>query len=649
MLRDAGGGGNNRSVRISLPRAWGAVFLATAPWALAAGIFESAVSDRYVPPRFGDILYGANLHVLLAAVACLVVGLVARRSSVRKLGGLALGSVLGVEGGVVGGYWAGTVPGFPHFYLLAGKLLTAGVALGGALLGILAGRLLAGRLSAASWDRLARSSAGICGLALMAGLLVLNAVIAVASYPRPVKAAVRADAAARERPDVILILVDTLRRDHLGYFGYERPTSTRLAQFFDQSYVFTHAYTPSTWTTPSVASLFTGLYPTSHGVLSAIHALPQGLPTLAEHFRSYGYATGGFVGNQILTARNGFSQGFEFFFPQEPPFWCHHLRTAFERIAKQATRPSMVSQGWRLNVEARRWLEHATGRPRFAYVHYVEPHSPYEPPSKNRDAVAPDAPPGPKDPPLFRDYRSALRGSDCCDWECLADPPTLPPADLTGMIANYDGEVHRADRYVGTLLRFLDELGMLDRCHIIFCTDHGEEFFEHHGWFHGNSIYEEITGCPLAYRPPGGLPGPVRIDRPVAQLDLVRTLFTMLAMEPPPMHQGREIPELLGGEPPVPAPPVLSELPPTLYSLRHGNWKLIQRGSQSAPDWRLFDLAHDAAEQNDLAGAYPDTLRMLRGWLDDIVATHARVMVQPGVITDDPEMLRDLRNLGYIK
>ncbi len=635
-------------MRVSSVRATGAAFLMAAVPALAFGVLESAVSDRYLPARFGDLAYGANLHLLLAALVALGLALAARRASARKLGLLAMGALLGLEGGVVGAYWIGTIPGFPRFISLEGKLLTIGVVLAGAGLGVLAGWLLGRGLSAAQWDRLARGAAGSIGASVMAAVLLANAALLVVTWPRPARVVVRPEAAQHDRADVVVILVDTLRRDHLGYFGYERPTSSELDALLAQSYVFTNAYTPSAWTIPSVASLFTGLYPSSHGVLAAIHRLPDGLPTLAEHFRSYGYRTGAFVANQILTSRNGFSQGFDRFFPPEPPHWCRHLRTAFERIAKQLTRPGTTRLGWQINLATRAWLEETDGPPRFLYVHYVEPHSSYEPLPQYRDAVAPGAPPGPADPPLFREHRHTLGGLACNDWECLADPPTLSPADLAGMIANYDGEIYRVDRYIGTLLRFLTELDMFDRCHIVFCTDHGEEFFDHRGWFHGNSIYEEMTGCPLAYRPPGGLPSPVRIDRPVALLDFMRTLFALLAMDAPPAHQGHEIPELLGGAAPSLSSPVLSEMPPYLFSLRQGRWKLIQRGPKDAPQWRLFDLRSDPAEQDDLASTYPDTVRAMRGWLHDIVSANTRMLVQPGVITNDPEMLRNLRNLGYI-
>ena len=153
----------------------------------------------------------------------------------------------------------------------------------------------------------------------------------------------------------------------------------------------------------------------------------------------------------------------------------------------------------------------------------------------------------------------------------------------------------------------------------------------------------------MAYRPPGGIAGGRRIERPVALLDLMRTLCTQAGLEVPPMHQGRDIPELSGKAPPRHAPPVLSELPPSLYALRHQRWKLMRRGPRSDPEWRLFDLSQDPLERDDLAAVYPDTLSLLRSWLESAVAGYARMSVEEVSTTTDPEMLRRLRTLGYIR
>jgi arylsulfatase A-like enzyme len=632
-------------------RSFGVALWLTALVAVAATVIELFVSR----PTGGalltarDLAYALDLHLLAALAAALGLRIVCWRAPENTFPAIALGGMLAVELGVVGVHWLTRASFMPPFYTPLGKTVAAlgfGAALAAAI--VLARR--AGRLvRRETWMRGTRGLWGAAGIALGALILAANAALVAVHFPRPARIAVRADAAARARPDVFIILVDALRRDHVSYFGYERPTTPNIDRLLAESAVFTAASTPSTWTIPSVATLFTGLYPSSHRVTGAFNRIPAEAPVLAEHFRSYGYRTGGFVANEILSGANGFAQGFETYFPPSPPWWTYHLRTAFERLATRVRKPQSASQGWRITNEFLRWLRATPNQPHFAYIHYLDPHSPYTPPAEDLRAVAPDAPPGPSQPPLFRDHEKELRDPACRDWECLANPPTLPPEKLAGMVARYDGEIHNTDRRIGRLLDELRRTGELDRCHIVFLTDHGEEFDDHHGWYHGNSIYREVSACPMAYRPPGGIAGGRTIGRPVPAIDMIYTLCGLAGIETPPVHQGREIPELTGSAAPADSLPVLCEYPPNLFALRRGPWTLIQRGSPGDPEWRLYDLRDDPAERNDLARAYPDTLAALRGYLQGRVAELTRAGVAEISSTADPELLERLRSLGYIQ
>jgi arylsulfatase A-like enzyme len=217
------------------------------------------------------------------------------------------------------------------------------------------------------------------------------------------------------------------------------------------------------------------------------------------------------------------------------------------------------------------------------------------------------------------------------------------------MIANYDGEILHVDRRVGDVLERLDALGALENAHVIFCSDHGEEFADHHGWAHVNSIYEEIAACPLAYRPPGGVAGGRVIERPVGVLDVVRTAIALLGLDAPPLHQGELIPELLGSRVAARERPVLCAMPPNLFSLRLGRWKLLRRGTSADPVWRLFDMSADPRERGDLALVYPDTVSLLRGYLDGMIASQSLSSLDEIGSTADPELLRQLKNLGYVR
>ncbi|MBD3236568.1 MAG: sulfatase-like hydrolase/transferase [Candidatus Eisenbacteria bacterium] len=639
-------------------RAWGAGFLAAGVLAILAGLIETWAAE-FRAPGFADLLYGAAVHLLFVLVLTLALRVVFLRASDAAFLWIALGGALAFELCIVVPYWITAESRALVFASATGKLLTALLLLIGALVAV--GIARAGyvwtrrRAGRAGGARPASGAAAFAGGLLALTALVLSVGFVLRELPRDERVPLRADAAERERPDVFVILIDTLRRDHLSFFGYERPTSPRLDRFLGESYAFGNAYTPSTWTIPSVASLFSGVYPTSHGIYGESWTLPPGIETLARYFRSYGYRTAAFVGNKAVSPLNGYDQGFGLFVGHSF-WWGWNDRTFLERLAKRlgrSRRPGVKGFGPVINARFLDWLDGHADAPRFAYLHYMDPHHPYRPPRAYRDAVAPGVGPGPHRTPSYADHTPP---GDCADWECLDDPPTMSAAELAGMIANYDGEIRHLDRLLGELFDALAARGLDRSAHLLLFTDHGEEFFDHRGWRHGRSIYEEVVGCVMAYRPPGGVPGGRIIQRPVAMLDLPRTLFDLIETEVPAQHQGRVIPELLPRKPATEGRlsvggelAVLSERPPTLYALRKGRWKLIRRGSESDPDWRLFDMEVDPREQNDLAAAHPDTVARLRGELEALVGVFAQTQLGEGPAEVDPRSLERLRALGYIK
>jgi len=630
--------------------AWGAGLFVAALAAAVASLAESFLGSRPLPD-FLDLLYGLNLHLLLTLAGTLLMRLLFWKISDGTFPWIALSGIVFVEYSIMLPYWLAHSPYVPSFSTIAGKIAVIVPALLGLYATIhLAGRaLIARRVRLTSaWARGGRATAGM----LLGFLLVIaNGIwIGAGMFPRE-RGPVREDAARLERPDVFIILVDTLRRDHLSFYGYDRPTSPQIDRLFEQSTVFPAAYTPSNWTVPSVATLFSGLYPTSHGVYGLNLHLPQDAVTLAEHLRSYGYDTAAFIDNPAVDGGHGFDQGFATFYPRWAPWWGRDGRTLIERVVRRLSRERVradcnQSYGEEINANFLRWLDGSGSGPRFAYLHYMEPHHPYRPAVEDRMAVAPGAPPGPEETPFFLDY---AEGEACADWECVADPPVLDPAALAGMIANYDGEIRHIDTLIGELFDALRARGLLKRAHILFLSDHGEEFFDHQGWRHTYSIYEEVTACAMAYRPPGGVHPCREIARPVAMLDLVRTLFARLGFEAPDDHQGRVIPELMGEDPPVEPLAVLSELPPHLYALRLGEWRLIRRGPLNEPDWRLYNLRDDPREQANLAADLPDTVAWLRGYMDGQLAALSRAQLEPAAVVTDPQALERLRALGYLR
>lgn len=608
------------------------------------GLAETWWANPHLRPDIGTLLYGLNLHLLVAFASAVLARFILWRGDPRRIITVALGIFLGLELGLVGAYWLSYLPIMPPLSSRAGQIAFLGIGASGIVVAVLVAVLVRRIMPPLRGVRTGRG-----GLILAAALLVANAIVLPRWLASSPMIPVRPDAKALNREPVLFILVDTLREDHLSSSGYERATTPRIDELMAESWVFTQAYAQSSWTIPSVASIFTGMHPSSHRIRLATDIIPDECPTLAEHFRTYGYRTGAFVANMLVTTSNGYGQGFEVYWPPGPPAWSYRQRTALEQIVTRLSHAGGKGQGWRINQAFLQWVGRVKDEPWFAYIHYLEPHAPYTPPARDRQAVAPGVPAGPMFHPKWVDLESEADASGCYDWECLENPPALTDIAREGMIANYDGDVHLVDRRIGDLLDALESAGLLEQLHIIFCADHGEQFFEHAGWGHSHSIYEELTRIPLAYRPPGGIPGGRQITRPVALLDLVATLAPVLGFDPPPLHQGLAIPELLGEAPAPRAEPVLSELPPRMLSIRLRNWKLIRRGTNEGPDWRLFDVTTDPGEQLNLAAALPDTLAFLRGYAEGLVAKYEGLAVQNVDHAVDPELLRQLRGLGYIQ
>ncbi len=631
--------------------AFGAGLLVAGTLAAVTGVIETIASGGTHPPGAVDLLYGADLRLLLVLALTLILRIAFWRTGDAGFVWIPAGGWLAVELGAIVPFWLDEGHHMPSFASALGKIITLAAFIMGAFIAVLLVRTVARSRFGSRLSRWSRGAPGRIGIAAALAVAALNGFLVWRALPRSPAVTMHAEAAREAHPDVFVILIDTLRRDHLGWDGYRRPTSPNLDGLCAESYNFLAAYTPSNWTIPSVASFFTGLYPSAHGVYGDRARLPEKAWTLAEQFRGYGYQTGAFVANPLICREQGFAQGFARFFPAGRPWWSRSMRTVFERTAARSSLGGELNT-WRLGFgedvvrEFLGWLDAERGHPRFGYVHLIDPHHPYHPPTAHRDAVAPGVPPGPRVTPDFLEHRT---DPDCGDWECVSNPPVLAPVELEGMVANYDGEIHYADALVGRMVAGLRERGLLERCHLVVLSDHGEEFFDHRGWRHTYSIYEEVSGGILVYRPPGGVAGGRAIRRPVASLDLLRTLCERIGLEAQPSHQGHPIPELLDGTQSRVDLPVLCELPPYLYSLRLRDWKLIRRGPLHSPDWRLYDLGRDPQEAVNLANAEPDTLALLRGTLEGILASLQPAGLGEREEVNDPETLERLRALGYIR
>jgi arylsulfatase A-like enzyme len=467
-------------------------------------------------------------------------------------------------------------------------------------------------------------------LALAIAILGLATLISCGPSPNP-------------QPHLVLIVIDTLRADHLGTYGYERATSPHIDRLAKRGLVFANALAASSWTKPSVASLFTSRYPSEHGAVSFERDLSSTLPTLAEMLREAGYRTVGVSGNFVHVAeRTGFARGFDAFetlvFEVEGPGGEMLLAMSGEDGELDYLRAPTGSE---VNRRVLDLLPAPDAAPVFLYVHYMEPHPGYAPPEPQRSAFITDAAVHARATPATATYLSDLAGS-------AAD---LEPAERQRLIDLYDAEIAAVDGAVGELVRELEDRGYMENTVIAVTSDHGEEFGEHGGWFHGLTLNRECLSVPIvlhdARRPGSG----VRRRDPVDLLDVPTTLLALAGVTPPPSMRGRD---LLAAEPPprdlvaeLHRDPVFEDhVRPRVQklALTRWPWKAIVGvdGTRS-----FYRLDRDPEELRPLPTGGDEVPGDLLAALSDLERSLARAEPASEVRPVDPETRAGLRALGY--
>jgi arylsulfatase A-like enzyme len=457
-------------------------------------------------------------------------------------------------------------------------------------------------------------------LALAAALLV-----SCAEPPRPL------------RPDILVISIDTLRADHTSLYGYERRTTPELERLAGDGVLFALAYAPTATTAPSHAALFTGQPPMDHGVQSNGQPLVDGARTLAEHLTGSGYATAAFVSSFVLNHKFGFAQGFELYDDdfrdladggeRRERFWHGQpMPEVFQRPAQATTERAL---GW---IDA----EQAENRkPRFLFVHYIDPHEPYDPPAEIGSPF---------------------------------DAQAYEEESLAWLVARYDALILSVDEHVGQLVDRFEASAGRDGALVIVTSDHGEGFLEH-GWrSHGVQIYEEAVRIPLLLRWRGHLAGPRVLSTPASLVDLAPTLLGLLRL---PAEGMRGIDLLSLGDDAARERPVFLERQTydqdgrvaaiplrtlgglTLgddvlvvgrkFGVRSDHWKYLE-ALEEEPPRELYDLAEDPGETRNLADAEAEVATRLSGLIAAWRSSGKRAARAPAL---SEEVERQLEALGY--
>ena len=426
----------------------------------------------------------------------------------------------------------------------------------------------------------------------------------------------------RARPNIILVVLDTQRADRLGTYGAPRPTPF-LDKLAAESLVYDRAYAPSSWTVPSIASLFLAQYPSEHRIAVVMAVLPDSVVTLAERLHEGGYRTGGFSANIEITAEAGFDQGFDAF------------RTVFKAPKDDAKK---------LNEAAIQWLDEIgdpKAAPLFLYLQYMEPHSPY------RDHVGITATDPPPLPGEWADYKLAERVNEgaflLATGKPLPDTWNMTPHELGRLKALYDGEVTYLDRQVAAMFAQLDRRGLLENAIVIVTADHGEHLGEHGMLSHGNTLYEEVIRVPLLVRLPERTSR--RIDEPVTVAGLAPAILKQVGL---PIPDGFVVPPLSLDGTPGPGYALAEVLKVNPTYLRYHRRALVgRRGKllvQEDGTEVFIDLATDPGEDHPMSDA--PYAAELRKELAEAGQGHTTAAPRPGAPIDDATRER-LRALGY--
>lgn len=379
---------------------------------------------------------------------------------------------------------------------------------------------------------------------------------------------------AAVKPNILLVLIDTLRADHLHCYGYSRKTSPAIDELASRGVLFEEAISAAPWTLPSAMSLLTGRLPSRHRVENDTLRLAPSIPLLPGVLKEAGYATSAVVSHIYVSSAFGFDRGFDHFDD-------FGLSKNYRFEAGLEPRAAAVTD------RALQQIRTLKRRPFFLLVHYFDPHWDY-------------APPAPFDRRFAGPYRGKVTGSYQSFAEYTVPGMKLAPEDRQHLLDLYDGEIAYADSEIGRLLRGLAAAGLSERTVVVVTSDHGEEFKEHDSMGHGRNLYDEVVKVPLIVAVPGEGSRARRIHEQVRTLDLFPTLCRMGGGAVPPGIEGEDLGPLLGGK----AGPARAAVTETIRfdayrkAYRREGKKLILNLESNRRE--LYDLAKDPTETVNL-------------------------------------------------
>lgn len=447
--------------------------------------------------------------------------------------------------------------------------------------------------------------------------------------PQPGEPAALARIGQAKAKNAILVMIDTLRADHVPPYGPTRVQAPVLGLIAERGTLFERFSAVEDWTKPSCATMLTGLYPNTHKAQTDDVRLPASVRMVSEELKAAGWTTAAFIANGYVSDKFGFNRGWDQY-------------TNFIRESKPTRAENVFGR-------ALEWIEQHKDRPFYAYIHTIDPHVPYAPPEeflKLYDDKPYDGPIVPSKTHLQVE-------------EIKKRTMQVTDRDKERLVALYDGEISYHDGHLGSFLKRLDELGLLEETLVVVTSDHGEEFWDHDSVGHGHSIFQELVHVPFLLMWKGVIPTGRRVADNHDHTVIVPTIFEALGLPPPDYCEGRSVlPRALGRE----------EIGPHAgFSTHQGDRMAVWSGRHKfqlsgAVRGALFDLEQDPHCRTDRDDERPITVRYMRALLGSFMgAPDKRFWRHPDLrranvgevaaerAQSDPELDRQLEALGYLR
>jgi arylsulfatase A-like enzyme len=448
------------------------------------------------------------------------------------------------------------------------------------------------------------------------------------------------------KPNVIILMIDMLRADHVHSYGYHLETTPNIDRYAREGVMFTTARAQASWTLPSTTTMLSGLYPSTHGATGVFTSISDNAEMLAEIFKRSGYTTAALVSNPVLKRSYNVHQGFDYYYDDLMSF--QYLPLAMRNACLPAKsinaaasarilfttkapdvfktpdihkygllfRPDKVGSEV-VNAGAIRWLKKFGDRPFFLYLHYLDVHGPYM---------------------VQRPFEENFSGSA-----------------VMARMNLYDGALRYTDAQIESFIQELDRLGLLENSIIMITSDHGEEFNDHGSVNHGYNLFEEQLQIPLVFLRTEAFPFNATVDQPVGLIDIIPTIVTYLGLESPTQTKdGRDFSALLTSDDQI--EPVEYQYAETQLETLHRSviyqdrWKFIWSKDENGRQVELlYDLAQDNSEQINLVWERPQIASHLREKLHEAFAEYESRAFAVNTIEPDEKTRQALQALGYIE